>query len=110
MPREDNALQTTDNVTLHGWLYTPEASSPTPLPCLVMSHGFTAVKEIFLDILAAHFPSSPPISCLVYDNRGFGASENHPIRSGSPSFERSSFTDPFHGSQACPPDTTCQAC
>jgi cephalosporin-C deacetylase-like acetyl esterase len=78
MPREDIAFQTSDNFTLRGWFYTPEASSTTPLPCLVISHGFTAVKEMFLDTLAAHYTSSLPISCLVYDHRGFGASDNHP--------------------------------
>jgi len=78
MPREDITFQTSDNITLRGWFYTPEASSTTPLPCLVISHGFTAVKEMFLDTLAAHFTSFLPISCLVYDQRGFGASENHP--------------------------------
>ena len=78
MPREDIAFQTSDNVTLRGWFYTPEASLTTPLPCLVISHGFTAVKEMSLDTIAAHFTSSLPISCLVYDNRGFGASDNHP--------------------------------
>jgi hypothetical protein len=45
---------------------------------LVISHGFAAVKEMSLDITAAHFTSSLPISCLVYDHRGFGASDNHP--------------------------------
>jgi len=78
MPREDIAFQTGDNVTLRGWFYTPEASSTTPLPCLVVSHGFTAIKEMFLDVFAAHFTSALPISCLVYDHRGFGASDNHP--------------------------------
>jgi len=78
MPREDIAFQTSDNVTLRGWFYTPEASPTTPLPCLVISHGFTAIKEMTLDTIAARFTSSLPISCLVYDHRGFGASDNHP--------------------------------
>jgi cephalosporin-C deacetylase-like acetyl esterase len=78
MPREDIAFQTVDNVTLRGWFYKPEAPSTTLLPCLVISHGFTAVKEQQLDVIAAHFASSLPISCLVYDQRGFGASDNHP--------------------------------
>jgi cephalosporin-C deacetylase-like acetyl esterase len=78
MPRADITFQTSDNVTLRGWFYTPEASSTTPLPCLVISHGFAALKEMFLDTLAAHLTSSLPISCLVYDQRGFGDSDNHP--------------------------------
>jgi cephalosporin-C deacetylase-like acetyl esterase len=78
MPREDITFQTGDNITLRGWFYTPEASSITPLPCVVISHGFAAIKEMFLDTVAARITSSLPISCLVYDNRGFGASDNHP--------------------------------
>jgi len=78
MPREDVCFQTSDNVTLRGWLYRPEESSNQPLPCLVVSHGFTAVKEMLLDTLAARLTASLPISCLVYDQRGFGTSDNHP--------------------------------
>jgi cephalosporin-C deacetylase-like acetyl esterase len=78
MPREDISFQTSDNVTLRGWFYKPETSSATPLPCLVMSHGFTAIKEMRLDTFAERFTSSLQLSCLVYDNRGFGTSDNHP--------------------------------
>lgn len=78
MPRTDISFQTSDNVTLRGWFFDPTTPSTTPLPCLVMSHGFTALKEMDLDTFASHFVSSLLISCLVYDNRGFGASDNHP--------------------------------
>jgi cephalosporin-C deacetylase-like acetyl esterase len=78
MPREDIAFQTSDNVTLRGWFFTPEAPSTSPLPCLVISHGFTAVKEMLLDVIATRFTSSLPISCLVYDHRGFGSSDTLP--------------------------------
>ncbi|RMZ37052.1 hypothetical protein CA14_006298 [Aspergillus flavus] len=37
-----------------------------------MAHGFSALKEMDLDAFAAHFVSKLPLSCLVYDNRGFG--------------------------------------
>ena len=78
MPREDVSFQTSDNVTLRGWFYTPEVASTTPLPCVVLSQGFTAVKEMFLDKYAEYFISSLPVSVLVYDHRGFGASDTHP--------------------------------
>jgi len=78
MPREDVSFQTSDNVTLRGWFYTPEGASTTPLPCVVMSHGFTAVKEMFLDEYAKKFIAALPISVLAYDHRGFGASDTHP--------------------------------
>jgi hypothetical protein len=50
------------------------------MPCLVLSHGF-AVKEMDLNMFAEYFISKLPLSCLVYDNRGFGASE---VKEGQP--------------------------
>lgn len=74
MSRKDVEFKTSDHVTLRGWLYTPSSSSGK-LPCLVMAHGWSAVKEMDLDHFADHFTSHLPIACLVYDNRGFGASD-----------------------------------
>lgn len=74
MPREDVSFQTYDNVILRGWFYKPEAASDS-LPCLVMAHGFSALKEMDLDIFAEYFVSKLQLACLVYDNRGFGASD-----------------------------------
>jgi hypothetical protein len=51
------------------------------MPCLVLSHGFSAVKEIDLNLFAEYFISKLPLSCLVYDNRGFGASN---VNEGQP--------------------------
>jgi len=84
MPREDVSFQTSDKVTLRGWFYTPTSASSTKLPCLVMSHGFSALKEMDLDAFAEYFTSKLPISCLVYDNRGFGASD---VKAGEPRHE-----------------------
>jgi cephalosporin-C deacetylase-like acetyl esterase len=77
MVREDIEFKTFDNVILRGWLYKP-ATSQEKLPCLVMSHGFSALKEMDLDAFAEYFTSELPISCLVFDNRGFGASDVGP--------------------------------
>ncbi|KPI35574.1 putative 31.7 kDa protein in traX-finO intergenic region [Cyphellophora attinorum] len=74
MAREDISFQTADNVTLRGWFYKPKDSSGR-LPCLVMAHGFSALKEMDLDTFADYFTSRLPLTCLVYDNRGFGASD-----------------------------------
>lgn len=85
--REDISFQTSDGVTLRGWFYKPSSSSSTStssttkLPCLVMAHGFSALKEMDLDAFAEAFVSALPLSCLVYDNRGFGASD---AKGGSP--------------------------
>jgi len=78
MPQEDISFQTSDNVTLRGWFITPTTASSKPLPCLVMSHGFSALKEMDLDAFANYFTSNLAITCLVYDNRNFGASDNAP--------------------------------
>lgn len=78
MPREDVSFQTSDNVTLRGWFYKPLGDANSPLPCLVMSHGFSALKEMDLDTFAEHFTTRLPLACLVYDNRGFGDSDVAP--------------------------------
>ncbi|KAI9372870.1 Alpha/Beta hydrolase protein [Aspergillus egyptiacus] len=76
MYRANIEFQTADDVTLRGWLFRPSTEPPEKrLPCLVMSHGFSALKEMGLVSFAEHFATHLPISCLVYDNRGFGDSD-----------------------------------
>ncbi|KAF4442845.1 Esterase lipase [Fusarium albosuccineum] len=81
--RENIQFQTSDNVILRGWLYKPDGSK-TSLPCLVMAHGFSGVKEMGLDAFAESFISRVNLACLVYDNRGFGNSDT---RQGQPKQE-----------------------
>ena len=45
MPRKNVDFKTIDGVTLRGWFYTPESISGK-LPCLVMAHGWSALKEM----------------------------------------------------------------
>jgi len=49
-------------------VFHPSAKSGK-LPCLVMSHGGSALKEMDLDAFAGHFTDHIPISCLIFDNR-----------------------------------------
>jgi fermentation-respiration switch protein FrsA (DUF1100 family) len=65
-----------DGVTLRGWLYTPDGTS-RPAPTVVMSHGFSAVKEMYLDRFAEAFARAG-LASLFYDNRNFGASDGEP--------------------------------
>jgi uncharacterized protein len=65
-----------DGVTLRGWLYAPEGVGG-PAPTIVMSHGFSAVKEMYLDRFAGAFADAG-LAALVYDNRNFGASDGQP--------------------------------
>ncbi len=64
------------DVTLRGWLYLPEGARG-PVPAIVMSHGFSAVKEMCLDKFAEVFAAAG-MAALVYDNRNFGASDGEP--------------------------------
>ncbi|KAK5458162.1 hypothetical protein LTS15_004241 [Exophiala xenobiotica] len=84
MGKEDIEFKTSDRVTLRGWFYTSDLASSGKAPCLVMSHGFSALKEMDLNTFAEHFIAQIPIHCLVYDNRGFGDSD---VAEGEPRCE-----------------------
>ncbi len=65
-----------EGVTLRGWFYPadgPGASAAT----VVLAHGFSAVKEMYLDDYAAVFAAAG-LNALVFDNRNFGASDGEP--------------------------------
>jgi fermentation-respiration switch protein FrsA (DUF1100 family) len=65
-----------EGATLRGWLYLPEGNS-RPVPAVVMAHGFSAVKEMYLDAFAEVFASAG-LAAIVFDNRNFGASDGEP--------------------------------
>src|SRR2546428_4979824 len=65
-----------EGVTLRGWFYPAEGAS-APGAAVVMAHGFSAVKEMYLDSFAEVFAAAG-LNVLVYDNRGFGASDGEP--------------------------------
>lgn len=65
-----------EGVTLRGWFYTPDHGKG-PWPVVIMAHGFSAVKEMYLDRYAEVF-SKAGLAVLVYDNRNFGASGGEP--------------------------------
>ncbi|MDI3259658.1 MAG: alpha/beta fold hydrolase [Sinobacteraceae bacterium] len=56
------------------WLYRPQR---TPAPCVVMAHGFSAVREQRLDAYAERFAQAG-FAALVFDYRHFGASGGQP--------------------------------
>ena len=60
-------------VTLRGWLYLPDKARGH-VPTVVMAHGFSAVKEMYLDSFAEAFAQGG-LGALVFDNRNFGASD-----------------------------------
>ena len=75
MARTDIEFSTFDGVTLRGWFYTPAQSSSKKLATIIMSHGLSCVKEMGLDDVAAKYVVELPVNVLVYDHRGFGASD-----------------------------------
>ena len=65
-----------EGTTLRGWLYVPDGATG-PAPTIVMCHGYSAVKELFLDAFAEVFCEAG-FCALVYDNRNLGASDGEP--------------------------------
>lgn len=71
-----------EDITFHSqgircaaWLYRPEHTSE--IPCIVMAHGFSAVREQRLDAYAQHFAEAG-MAVLLFDYRHFGASDGEP--------------------------------
>lgn len=74
--RKDIEFDAEDEVTLRGWLYLPDKAKG-PVPTIVMAHGFSALKENYLDLYAEVYAASG-LAALVFDNRNFGASDGEP--------------------------------
>src|SRR5215813_11512376 len=74
--RRDISFKTEDGVTLRGWLYLPDRAAGQ-VPTIVMAHGFSAVKEMYLDRYAEAFAAGG-LGALLFDNRNFGASDGQP--------------------------------
>lgn len=80
--RSDVEFEGSGGVTLRGWLCTPE-DAKTPVPGVVMAHGFSGVKEQFLDRYAEVLCAAG-LAALVYDHRNFGASDGEPRQQINP--------------------------
>ena len=65
-----------EGTTLRGWFYAA-GTGGAPAPAVVMAHGFSAVKEMYLDSFAEVFAAAG-LNVLVFDNRNFGASDGEP--------------------------------
>ncbi|WP_428661511.1 alpha/beta hydrolase [Reyranella sp.] len=74
--RKDVEFKTEDGVTLRGWLYLPDQMHGR-VPAIIMAHGFSAVKENYLDKYAEVYAAAG-LAALVFDNRNFGASDGEP--------------------------------
>lgn len=73
---EDVEFAAADGTPLRGWYRRPDRAGES-WPVVVVSHGFGAVKEMYLDEVAARLASAG-LGCLVHDHRGFGQSGGEP--------------------------------
>jgi fermentation-respiration switch protein FrsA (DUF1100 family) len=64
-----------DGVRCAAWYYRPDADGP--VPCVVMAHGFSAVRDQRLDAFAERFAAAG-MAAVVFDYRHFGASQGEP--------------------------------
>lgn len=71
----DDAMLPVNGVTLNGWFYRPEPSGTgsAPKPAIVMTHGFSCVKDLYIDRFAEIFAQAG-FAVLLYDHRNFGSS------------------------------------
>jgi fermentation-respiration switch protein FrsA (DUF1100 family) len=97
--RKDIAFRTEDGATLRGWHYVPDRA--TPAPCIVMAHGFSAVKEMYLDRFAEVFAAAG-LAALVFDNRNFGASDGEPRQEIDPWRQVRDYRDAITFAQGLP--------
>lgn len=85
--RRDIEFNTEDGTTLRGWHYAARNADGSvvdgPAPTVIMAHGFTATREIFLDDFADVFAAAG-LGVIVYDHRGFGVSEGEPRSHADP--------------------------
>lgn len=64
-----------DGVKLAGEVFLPpQVSASSPMPGVIVGHGFGGIKEFFLPEIAKAFAAQGFVS-LIFDYRGFGESE-----------------------------------
>jgi hypothetical protein len=98
--REDISFKTEDGVTLRGWHYLPDARSGK-VPTIIMAHGFSAVKEMYLDRFAEAFAAAG-LAAVVFDNRNFGASDGEPRQEIDPWKQVRDYRDAITYAQGLP--------
>ncbi|WP_026622888.1 uncharacterized protein M728_006002 (plasmid) [Ensifer sp. WSM1721] len=76
---------------LRGWFYRPTEIA-SPFPTVILTHGFSAVKEQYLDRYAEVF-AAHGLGVLVYDHGCFGESEGEPRYEVDPERQRRGYRD-----------------
>jgi dienelactone hydrolase len=73
-----------NGTTCRGWLTFPAARGPVPL--VLMGHGFGGTREMHLEQYAQRF-NAAGMATLIFDYRGFGASDGEPRHALNPARE-----------------------
>jgi pimeloyl-ACP methyl ester carboxylesterase len=89
--RKDIEFSATDGTILRGWHYLPDGR-PGKHPTIIMAHGFSAVKEMYLDRYAEVFAHAG-FASVIYDNRNFGASDGLPRQEIDPWLQIRDYSD-----------------
>ncbi|SFC38799.1 hypothetical protein SAMN02799633_00657 [Bacillus sp. UNCCL81] len=66
-----------EGTMLRGWIYLPQRDDITPIPAIVMAHGYAGLKEMFLEPYAEKFATNG-FAVLLFDHRNFGDSDGTP--------------------------------
>lgn len=98
--RKDIEFRTEDGVTLRGWHYVPDTGRG-PFPTIVMAHGFSATKELFLDHYAEAYCAAG-MAVLCYDHRNLGASDGEPRQEIDPWAQINGYRDAITFAETLP--------
>jgi len=98
--RKDIEFRTQDGVTLRGWHYRPDGGVG-PFATIVMAHGYSAVKEMYLDRFAEFFTGAG-LAAIVFDNRNFGASGGEPRQEIDPQRQIGDYRDAISFAETLP--------
>lgn len=90
--RRDIEFKTLDGETLRGWFYPAYGAKDATTPGVVISNGFSALKEWGLPSVAERFQAFG-FSALVYDQRNTGSSTGTPRQEFLASVQRSDLQD-----------------
>nr|NIN00815.1 hypothetical protein [candidate division Zixibacteria bacterium] len=65
-----------EGTSVSAWLYLPQDLS-TPVPCIIMGHGFGGTKDMGLEPYAVRYQEAG-FAALAFDYRHFGESDGEP--------------------------------
>lgn len=77
VPNRDEVRIPVGGTELAAWLYQPTTLAADRVPCVVLAHGFTGVRDMQLQRPAERFASAG-FAALVFDYRHFGDSGGDP--------------------------------